>query len=58
MEVDPKIIMDMARRAQSAERIAVQNAEYPNRERVVEKYQRQSDAAMEELAEYLGQPRY
>lgn len=58
MEIDPKKVMDMARRAQSAERIAVQNAEYPNRERAVEKYQRQSDAAMEELAEYLGQPRY
>jgi len=55
--IDPKKVMELARRAQDAERVALQNAEAGNRKAVI-KYQEHSDDAMQELANYLGEPRY
>lgn len=54
--LDPKYIMELARKILSNERVAVQNAEYgESRDRVVSKRQKLADEAMQELADYLGQ---
>ena len=53
--IDPKEVMRLARDIRNHGATAVQNSEHGN-EKAVYKYQDLADKALEELANYLGQP--